>query len=130
MKIKKNESNNMDKKNVIRLTESDLKKVITESVKKVLSEKMLYSKPYEDTTIPKEIRNKFHYARSIYATAIEQIQGHQKRPNEHTLSQLQDEYWNVGRMIKSLQANGAECPQNLTTLYQNMSALLKQYVWK
>jgi hypothetical protein len=34
----KNESKNMSKKNVIRLTESDLKRVISESVKKVLKE--------------------------------------------------------------------------------------------
>jgi hypothetical protein len=34
----KNESKNMTKKNTIRLTESELKKVITESVKKVLNE--------------------------------------------------------------------------------------------
>ena len=37
-KTDKNESKNMNRKNTIRLTESELKKVITESVKKVLQE--------------------------------------------------------------------------------------------
>ena len=37
-KTDKNESKNMSKKNTIRLTESDLKRVISESVKKVLNE--------------------------------------------------------------------------------------------
>ena len=37
-KIDKNESKNMNKKNTIRLTESGLKRIITESVKKALQE--------------------------------------------------------------------------------------------
>lgn len=39
-KTDKNESKNMNKKNTIRLTESDLKRVISESVKKVLKEQL------------------------------------------------------------------------------------------
>ena len=39
-KTNKNESKNMNKKNTIRLTESDLKRVISESVKKVLKEQL------------------------------------------------------------------------------------------
>ena len=41
-KINKNETKNMSKKNTIRLTESDLKRIISESVKKILRENQYY----------------------------------------------------------------------------------------
>lgn len=126
-----NKNTNMGK--TVKLTEAELKKIISEAVMQVLNEsvkeEVLYNKPYADNTIPQEIRRQFHYARSIYANAIEEIQGYQKKPSIHTLSQLEQEYWKVKKMIDNLRRQGTECPQNLTTLYQNMDALLKQYVW-
>lgn len=46
-KTDKNESKNMSKKNTIRITESDLKRVISESVKKIVNEGYS-SSPYKD----------------------------------------------------------------------------------
>jgi hypothetical protein len=47
----------MSKKNIIRLTESDLKKVISESVKKVLKEDENNYDPYYEELIKKEMHN-------------------------------------------------------------------------
>ena len=49
--LNKNESKNMDRKNTIRLTESELKRVITESVKNILKE---YDENYMDPDITNE----------------------------------------------------------------------------
>lgn len=46
----------MNKKNIIKLTESDLKKVISESVKKVLEEGYNYDPHYEEL-IKREMHN-------------------------------------------------------------------------
>ena len=47
----------MSKKNIIKLTESDLKKVISESVKKVLKEDENNYDPYYEELIKKEMHN-------------------------------------------------------------------------
>jgi hypothetical protein len=45
----------MNKKNTIRLTESDLKKIISESVKKIISERNFESDRYWDDYVPNKI---------------------------------------------------------------------------
>jgi hypothetical protein len=63
----------MSKKNIIRLTESDLKKVISESVKKVLKEDENNYDPYYEELIKKEIHNLWELSEKVpmaYRTRI------------------------------------------------------------
>ena len=65
----------MTKKNTIRLTESELKRVITESVKKIISERNFESDRYWDDYVPNKIEELdfYYFAESDY---LQQLLNH------------------------------------------------------
>ena len=79
-KTDKNESKNMNRKNAIRLTESELKNIITESVKKVLKE----SNPYLS-----EINKNINY---FHSEALEKLNG-----LKQAFEEIPDEYESMKR---------------------------------
>lgn len=106
------------KRRKISLTESALKRIVAESVKRVLKEA-----GYADTTIPEDVRREFHYARSIYHNACEYLQTF-RRLDGHYRAAVQEQIFVVDRLMYKLKSSNREIPENLLSLKKNMETLL------
>jgi hypothetical protein len=106
------------KRRKINLTESTLRKIVAESVKKVLKEA-----GYADTTIPEDIRREFHYARSVYHNAFEYFQTFHSI-HGHYRAALQEQLFVIDDLMRKLRWSKREIPENLLSLKKNMESLL------
>jgi hypothetical protein len=111
------------KKNVIKLTEHDLHKIIKESVREVLSE-AVFNNEYQDNTIPNDLSTIFYYARSWYKSALDELKSKNYLFPE-TLGHLQDEVIKLQSVI--MNKGRSNCPENLLKVYEGMKNLLNEY---
>ena len=109
-------------KQVIRLTEGDLHRIIKESVNRVLSE-AVFGDEYRDNTIPQEMQSIYYYARSWYKEALDELQNKDYLFPE-TLAHLNSE---LRQLIILRSKYGSKCPENVHKVHDGIKELLLTY---